>query len=524
MAKKPLLLDSRLVGATAAIVSMGTAELLAGALRPNPGPVEAVSTRVIAYAPTWFVELGKTLFGFSDKIALLIGTAILTVLVGSLLGKLARERMSWALAGIAGMQAIGFVAMVSDDNGTAGASMFLTIAGTLIGLLVFIVLMGLITPVPAPAKDGESDISPTNPPVGRRTFLAASGVVAASGAIMGVGGNRLRDRGTANTTATDISFPPSPDAERIDGLVDKANSSPVAATDNISPAVVPNDDYYRIDTSLFVPNINADDWSLTIDGLVENPMTLSYAELVERSTTIAPVTLSCVSNEVGGPLVGNAVWQGVPLQDLLEEAGVKPEASQVASYADNWSCGFPTAALENDRTALVAVGMNGEPLPNLHGFPARLVVSGLYGYVSATKWLRRIELTTLEDFDGFWIDKGWAKIAPVKTQARIDKPLPSEEFDGTAPIDIAGVAWAPSIGVERVEVQVDSGPWIEAELGESLGPDAWRQWRVKWEGDAGDHIVQVRATTSNGEVQTEERTAPAPNGASGLHARRFISF
>ncbi len=524
MAKKPLLLDARLAGATAAIVSMGAAELLAGALRPNPGPVEAVSTRVVAYAPTWFVELGKTLFGFSDKIALLVGTAVLTTLIGALLGKLARERMGFALAGIVAMQAIGFVAMVSDDNGHAGASMFLTIAGTLLGFVVFIVLMGLITPVPKTSQDKDSDISPTNPPVRRRTFLAATGVVAASGALMGVGGNRLRDRGGDNATAAKVTFPPSPDAEKIDSLVDKANSSPVAATEQITPAVVPNEDYYRIDTSLFVPNINADDWSLTIDGLVDNPMTLTYDELVKRSTTIAPVTLSCVSNEVGGPLVGNAVWQGVPLQELLEEAGVKPEASQVASYADNWSCGFPTAALDDNRTALVAVGMNGEPLPNLHGFPARLVVSGLYGYVSATKWLRRIELTTLEDFDGFWIDKGWAKIAPVKTQARIDKPLPLEEFDSSQPIDIAGVAWAPSIGIERVEVQVDSGPWLEAELGESLGPDAWRQWRVKWEGDKGEHTVQVRATTSNGEVQTDERTAPAPNGASGRHTRRFISL
>ncbi len=524
MAKKPPIFDSRLVGAAAAVASMGSAELLAAAMRPHPGPVVAVSARVVAYAPTWFVDLGKTLFGFSDKVALLIGTAILTVVIGSLLGKLGRERMDWALVGIGVMQAIGFASMVSDDNGTAGTSMFLTIAGTLAGVIVFVVLMGLITPIRKPADGQGSEISPTNPPVGRRTFLAAAGVVTASGAIMGVGGTQLRDRGSANTTATGASFPPSPDAKAVDSLVEEANGSVVGLTESITPAVVPNDDYYRIDTALFVPSINARDWSLTIDGLVDNPLTLSYDELVERSTTIKPVTLSCVSNEVGGPLVGNAVWQGVPLQDLLEEVGVKPEATQVASFADNWSCGFPTAALDDDRTALVAVGMNGEPLPNQHGFPARLVVSGLYGYVSATKWLRRIELTTLEDFDGFWIDKGWAKIAPVKTQARIDVPFPSQEFDGSSPIDIAGVAWAPNIGVERVEIQVDSGPWIEAELGTSLGPDAWRQWRVKWEGEPGEHVVQVRATRADGEVQTGDVAEPAPDGATGWHSRRFISF
>ena len=282
--------------------------------------------------------------------------------------------------------------------------------------------------------------------------------------------------------------------------------------------MIPNDEFYLIDTALTTPQVDPANWSMTIRGMVDNEVTYTYDELLERAKTIAPVTLSCVSNQVGGDLVGNAVWQGVPLVDLLDEAGVQPGAPQIASRSvDGWNCGFPTEAAYDGRTALVAVGMNGEPLPLRHGFPARLVVSGLYGYVSATKWLKEIELTTIEDFNGYWIPRGWSKLGPVKTQSRIDTPRHTEQVAAGTEVPIAGVAWAPNSGITKVEVQVGDGPWMEATLGESLGPDAWVQWMVPWTAVAGRHVVQVRATDSTGVTQTEQPTPPAPNGASGWH-------
>ncbi len=293
--------------------------------------------------------------------------------------------------------------------------------------------------------------------------------------------------------------------------------SEVATTPGITPIVVDNDDFYRIDTALVVPQVDPDGWTLTIGGMVEQERTYTYAELLERSTTLETVTLSCVSNEVGGGLVGNAVWQGVPLIELLDEAGILPGATQIKSTSvDGWDCGFPTDVAYDGRTALLAVGMNDEPLPVEHGFPARLVVSGLYGYVSATKWIRSIELTTLEDFDGYWIPRGWSKLGPIKTQSRIDTPRRGASVPAGL-IPLAGVAWAPNLGIERVEVRIDGGEWLEATLGESLGINAWRQWVLRWDAPPGRHRIEVRATDGSGETQIEQRTPVAPDGASGWH-------
>ena len=301
-------------------------------------------------------------------------------------------------------------------------------------------------------------------------------------------------------------------------ILTEAASSELAGTPGLTPLVIPNDEFYLIDTALVKPQVDPGGWSMTIRGMVDREVTLTYEELLDRSTTVAPVTLSCVSNEVGGDLVGNAVWQGVPLVELLDEAGVRPGATQIASRSvDGWTCGFPTEAAYDGRTALVAVAMNGEPLPVAHGFPARLVVSGLYGYVSATKWLSEIELTTLEDFNGYWIPRGWSKDGPVKTQSRIDTPRPGERVQADAPVAIAGVAWAPDTGIKVVEVQIDDGEWQQADLGESLGADAWRQWLLSWTPSAGSHTIRVRATDDSGYTQTSDRAAPAPSGATGWH-------
>ena len=232
---------------------------------------------------------------------------------------------------------------------------------------------------------------------------------------------------------------------------------------------------------------------------------------------IRRVTIACVSNDVGSDLVGNARWQGVPLRRLLERAGVQAGAGQVVGMSvDDFAAGFPIEALDGDRIALVAVGMNGEPLPVDHGFPARLVVAGLYGYVSATKWLSEIRLTTWEGFDGYWMPRGWSKLGPVKTQSRIDVPRPRSTI-GPGPTPIAGVAWAPTKGIRRVEVQVDDGPWVDASLGDVVSDNTWCQWVTSWDATPGEHRIRVRATDGTGEVQTERQMPVVPDGATGWH-------
>jgi len=288
--------------------------------------------------------------------------------------------------------------------------------------------------------------------------------------------------------------------------------------EGLSPLVTPNRDFYRIDTAILVPQVDPDGWTLKVKGRVDRPFELTYAELLDLPMVEDYVTLACVSNEVGDDLVGNAKWLGVPLDQILDRAGVRESGTQIVGRSvDGFTVGFPTEAAFDGRTALLAVGMNGEPLPVAHGFPARLVVSGLYGYVSATKWLSEIELTGFDDFDAYWIPRGWAKEAPVKTQSRIDVPRNGRAV-AAGPVVVAGVAWAPHRGVSTVEVRVDDGPWRRAELSGDTPVDTWRQWRFSWDAKPGNHSLAVRATDGDGEVQTAESAPPAPDGATGHHS------
>jgi len=290
--------------------------------------------------------------------------------------------------------------------------------------------------------------------------------------------------------------------------------------DGLSPYIVPSGDFYRIDTALVVPQVDVAHWKLSVTGKVDHPFTLTFDELQAMEQVEEAVTLSCVSNYVGGDLVGNARWQGVPLRALLDRAGVQSAGTQIVGRSvDGFTVGFPTAALDDGRTALVAVGMNGQPLPTVHGFPARLVVAGLYGYVSATKWLTEIELTGLEDFDAYWVPLGWAKEAPIKTQSRIDVPKAAATIRaGTTPI--AGVAWAPDRGIRKVEVQVDDGPWRQAQLASVLSKDTWCEWMLPWDATVGPHVLRVRATDGTGATQTGHESDPEPDGATGWHSRK----
>jgi DMSO/TMAO reductase YedYZ molybdopterin-dependent catalytic subunit len=281
--------------------------------------------------------------------------------------------------------------------------------------------------------------------------------------------------------------------------------------------VTDNRDFYRIDTALVLPQVDPNTWRLRIGGRVRHPMEVSFAQLLARPMVERYVTLCCVSNEVGGSLVGNARWLGVPVKDLLDEAGPEAGADQVVSRsADGWTCGTPTEVLRDGRDALLAIGMNGEPLPVAHGFPVRMVVPGLYGYVSACKWIVSMELTTFDAYDAYWVDRGWARKGPIKTQSRIDVPRRGAEV-APGPVTVAGVAWAQHRGISRVEVSVDQGEWREARLAETASVDTWRQWSWVWEATPGKHSLRVRATDREGGTQPGELKSIFPDGATGWH-------
>ncbi|MFD7861143.1 molybdopterin-dependent oxidoreductase, partial [Streptomyces sp. NPDC059783] len=291
----------------------------------------------------------------------------------------------------------------------------------------------------------------------------------------------------------------------------------------LGPFTTPAGDFYRVDTALVVPRVDADGWRLRIHGRgVRTPLTLTLRDLLRRETVERDITLACVSNEVGGPYVGNARWLGVRLADVLREAGVEPPSrggpadQLVARSVDGMTIGTPVEAVMDGRDALLAFGMNGEPLPFTHGFPVRMVVPGLYGYVSACKWIKDIELTTFADYDAYWVKRSWSAQAPVKTQSRIDTPRPlSSPKAGRVPV--AGVAWAQHRGISRVEVRVDDGPWHTARLAAQDSRDTWRQWVWDWPATSGRHTLQVRATDGTGATQTARRTDTVPDGATGHH-------
>jgi DMSO/TMAO reductase YedYZ molybdopterin-dependent catalytic subunit len=301
-------------------------------------------------------------------------------------------------------------------------------------------------------------------------------------------------------------------------VVPVAVGAEVAGLSGLGPVTALNAAVDRIGAAGSGPGVDLPEWTLSIKGMVDRPYSINYADILDMPMVERYVTLSCVSNEVGGDLVGNAKWLGVPLTEILDRAVVQPDAEQIVGRSvDDFTVGFPIDVAYDGRDALLAVGMNDEPLPFEHGFPARLVVAGLYGYVSATKWISEIELTRWDDFDAYWVPRGWAKEAPVKTQSRIDTPASGAQVP-QGPRQVAGVAWAPNRGISRVEVQLgEDAPWLDAELTEPLSDNSWRQWSIEWDAPLGTHRIRVRATDGEGEVQTEAIVPPAPNGATGWH-------
>ncbi len=495
---------------------LAVAELTAAFSDRLQSPVLDVGDKVVDSVPTWLKDQAIEWFGQNDKRALLIGIAVILGIYAAVLGIVALgRRWQLAVAGAGLFAVIGAYASQASRRPAPWWAVFPSIAGGAVAAALLLGLrwasLGRPGRVTTPEPGGLDE--PAEPAwFDRRRFLAASTATAAGAAVLGATGRRLASSSAvaAQRDALGLPVPTRPLAP-----VDAAAHAPGAV-----PFVTPNADFYRIDTALTVPQVSIDGWQLAITGLVGRELRLSFDDLLNRPIVEADVTIACVSNEIGGHLIGNARWLGVRLDDLLAEAGIDGSADQVVGRSvDGFTAGFPVAALDG-RNALVAVGMNGEPLPVEHGYPARLIVPGLYGYVSAVKWLSEIELTRFDDFDAYWVRRGWAAEGPIKLQSRIDAPRGLAKVPAGT-VAVAGVAWAQTRGIDAVELQFDDGAWVPAELAGELNVDTWRQWSYAWQATPGRHTIRVRATERGAggaaAIQTDARSEPFPSGATGQH-------
>ncbi|NDA77787.1 MAG: hypothetical protein EBY07_08310 [Actinobacteria bacterium] len=460
-----------------------TAGMLVAAIANRPSPIDVVGGSFIDRTPRWLKELAIDWFGTNDKTALRVGMILVLAVVSLVLGSSSRRR-SWPLViGIAAFAVVGALS-AAERPGSSAVSVVAPLVGAIIGIASTVFLLGQLNVRWLTAHRPRA----SRVPIGwdRRRFVRA----------------------------TAAALPAVDDAG---SLIANENFSDL---DNEETTyITPNDDFYRIDTALSFPTVDLDAWRLRISGMVDTELELSYDDISAMTQVERTITICCVSNEIGGPYIGNAVWQGVLLNDILERVGIRDGAEQLFSRSiDGWTCGFPIDLARDGRDAMLAIGMNGEPLPLMHGFPARLIVPGIYGYVSATKWISEIEINRWSDAEGYWVPRGWAREAPIKTQSRIDVPRRGEKVAAGA-TKIAGVAWAQHTGIDKVEVRVDEGDWVEATLSNDLTDDAWRLWSIDWNATSGKHTIQVRATDKSGYTQTDEVTSVAPDGATGWHTR-----
>ncbi|WP_293772081.1 molybdopterin-dependent oxidoreductase [Sporichthya sp.] len=532
-------------GLLAAFAGVGAAEGVATAIS-GPSPVVAVGTWAIDTSPPWLREWAIRNFGVDDKQVLVTGMLVTIALLGALAGALGVTHRRLAVGLTAAVGAVGVLAVMTARGLHDPA--LVRISPALVALVVstaalVLLLRGLaaaadaappepgpagpgarVTPREAPAEvtpelERPAVMIPTRRPISlaadlaggldRRAFLRTAGVIGA----VGVAGGAFWKLGEQGSYATSglitLPRPASPAA-----VVGKADFGIPGLTSYFTT----NDDFYRIDTALVVPRLDHNTWSMKIHGLVDHPITLRFDDLLKAPLIERDVTLMCVSNEVGGYYNGTARWLGVRVADVLASVGIKPGADAVKSTSsDGWTCGTPLSALTDpSRDAMFAIGMNGQPLPYDHGFPVRMVVPGLYGFVSATKWITEFEVTRFDEFEAYWTSRGWSAQAPVKTQSRIEVPRPYRDLL-TGQTELAGMSWAVHRGVSKVEVLIDDEPFV-AQLAPWDNPDTWRQWRLpNWKATKGDHTIAVRATDILGEVQSARRARPDPDGASGYH-------
>ena len=492
-----------LAGVVSVGLGLGIAELVAGLVVPTAGPVLVVGSAAIELAPAWAKDTAIALFGTGDKAALLVGIGLVLLLGAAGAGVLERRLPPWGRVLLLAGGVLGAIAAATrPESAVLGVLPALSAA-----LVAVVALTILVRRVPEP------DPRPGGPD--RRQFLAWAGGAAAIGVLAAVAGNAIQAGARAATVVRDALVLPRPAVP--------APAVPAGAElgiEGLAPVITPNADFYRIDIALQVPRIDPAGWKLRVHGDVDREIELGWDELLGLPLEESITTLACVSNEVGGDLIGTATWIGYPIRKILERAGPKAGADMVLSRSpDGFSASTPLDVLQDEGVdAILAVGMNGEPLPLEHGFPVRMVVPGLYGYVSATKWVTELEVTRFADRTAFWTDRGWSERGPVKLSSRID--VPRDRTVDAGRVVVAGVAWHQHVGIAGVEVQVDDGPWTDAELATAISTDTWVQWRWDWEAVSGSHLLRVRATGADGEQQSDVVRDVVPDGATGLHEVR----
>ncbi|MFP3466553.1 molybdopterin-dependent oxidoreductase [Leifsonia sp. SIMBA_070] len=493
-----------LAGAVGGGVFLAAAELVALVFARDAGPILAVGSFVIDIVPRWAKELAIQLFGSNDKLFLLgsLGFAVFVAAAVAGMLELWKKRVGVALFAVAGIAA---VAATLTRTGTGPLSALPSAAGAVAGAAVLSLLIRRLRRWSDARAAGTAEAA-----VDRRRFVLLTSVAAAGAVVAGVG-SRLGSAATSSIAAVRAAVRLPAPASRV--RVPAGAELPVPG---ISPLFTPNADFYRVDTALTVPSVDPASWRLTIDGMVEKRIQLGFQDLLDMGLDEYSVTLTCVSNEVGGNLVGTARWLGVRVRDVLALARPRSGADMVLSRSvDGFTAGTPLQALTDaNRDAILAVGMNGQPLPLEHGFPVRMVVPGLYGYVSATKWLTELKVTTFAADQAYWTPRGYSARAPIKLSSRIDTPRVDKPV-AAGPTKIAGVAWAQTVGIQRVEVQIDGGDWRKATLSSPINADTWVQWSLDWEATSGNHTLAVRATDRAGRLQEQKRTPIAPNGSTG---------
>ncbi len=495
-------------GVLAAVGGMALGHLVAAFVDPATSPVLAVGSTLIDLTPTPLKEFAIAQFGTADKAVLLGSVGLVTIIFAAVAGLLSRRRPKVGLGLIVLLVVLAAAAALTRPT----ASVLDALPAVATGIVGVGVLLGLRwVLLGRPVKPGSSAPSlledAREQGGSRRQFLAGAAGVTAGAVVVAGAGQRLA-AGAADPSQVKLptaasTAPPLPTG--IEGQVP-----------GVSPFRTSNADFYRVDTNLAIPQVAKNSWRLEIDGDVTSPFSLTFDELAALPLIERDITMTCVSNEVGGGYIGSARWLGVRVTDLLDRAGVGGSADQLFSTAvDGYTISTPLAVIRDGRDAMVAIGMNGEALPAAHGFPARLITPGIYGFVGATKWLTKLTLTTYAAQQAYWTKRDWATDAPIKISARIDTPAPLTTIQ-PGRTALGGVAWAQHRGVGKVEVRIDGGAWQPVMLGPDAGVDYWRQWYLPWDATSGQHTVAVRAFDREGNAQIEKRATPFPSGSSGI--------
>lgn len=498
-------------GICSAALMFAAAQFASAFFNNASSPFFALGSAIIDLTPPWLKDFAIAAFGTNDKLALFISIGVVATILSALIGLLAKRSFALACTAI-----IALALVLSSAVASRAATSLLDIAPTVLGAIAGIGVLQWLTRLAAATAPGQDEDAAGSGP-SRRTFLLGAALSLAAAAIAtGVSTSLSASRNMAAAARKALRLP----AART-----KARALPEGVQAEVADMprfVTPNQDFYRIDTALSVPQIDPNQWSLRVHGMVENEFTVNFDELLGEELVETYLTLTCVSNPVGGDLVGNAKWLGYPLRNLLERAVPQAGADMVLSTShDGFSASTPLQTLTDDRMALLAVGMNGEPLPFEHGFPVRMVVPGLYGYVSATKWVVDLEVTRFQDKAAYWTTRGWSERGPIKMSSRIDTPRPFAKVPA-GEVVLGGTAWAQTRGISRVQVQIDDGPWEDAQLAAEASLDTWRQWRFAWkDAEPGTHSATVRAYDAQGKLQTSEKANPVPNGASGWQRLQF---